>query len=509
MRARYNPMIPLVAALALGVIGLLGLWNWMGRANLTGAIDTGRPAKMHPDYTGVTVPPNIAPLNFVVDEPGRQYCLRISSPGGRTVQTAGNDRRLIIPPKAWRKLLTASAGQSLSFEVFVRRMDGGWQRFTPFTQNVAPDPIDSHLVYRLLPPTYNNIMDMGIYQRDLTAYDESPVVCNNFIGGCVNCHTFHKNNPDRMFFQTRTHDYATIIVEGGKIRKVQASGGREKFSAGIGSWSTDGRSIAFTMDRFYQFFHTAGPEPREALEIDGNIADYRLDGGTMTSAAELMDPRHISTYPCWAPDGRTLYYARAPLLWTDMTVPPVGQYAQVRYELRQIPYDPQTGRWEPSRPLLAVPGKSLTQPRVSPDGRFLLFCMADCGPFPAFRAESDLYMLDLKTGKHWRLDNANSPLAESWHCWSSNGRWIVLTSRRIDGLLGRPFICHIDADGQAAKPFLVPQKDPTYYDRNFLNYNVPELATGPVKIDRREVDRLTRAPKTDHPAIPITITSSP
>jgi len=35
-----------------------------------------------PDFTGVTVPPNIAPLNFVVLEPGREHFVKIHSANG-------------------------------------------------------------------------------------------------------------------------------------------------------------------------------------------------------------------------------------------------------------------------------------------------------------------------------------------------------------------------------------------------------------------------------------------
>ncbi len=57
-----------------------------------------------------------------------------------------------------------------------------------------------------------------------------------------------------------------------------------------------------------------------------------------------------------------------------------------------------------------------------------------------------------------------------------NSRWLVFSSRRIDGLYTRPFFWHIDGNGQASKPFLLPRKNPLeYYADQMNSYNIPEL----------------------------------
>ncbi|MBO7524592.1 MAG: hypothetical protein J6T79_03705, partial [Verrucomicrobia bacterium] len=90
------------------------------------------------------------------------------------------------------------------------------------------------------------------------------------------------------------------------------------------------------------------------------------------------------------------------------------------------------------------------------------------------------------------------------HCWSSNGRWMVFSSKRIDGVLARPHFVYMDAGGHASKPFVLPQKDPHFYEYFIKTYNIPELITGAVKADPKELgqavmsrDRVVKVGTTD------------
>ena len=96
-------------------------------------------------------------------------------------------------------------------------------------------------------------------------------------------------------------------------------------------------------------------------------------------------------------------------------------------------------------------------------------------------------MVNLQTGTHEPLTEANSPDVESYHSWSSNSRWIVFSSRRMDGLYTRPYIAYIDAQGKASKPFVLPQKSADFYLDFMKSYNIPEFVTGKVKQQSREI----------------------
>ena len=144
----------------------------------------------------------------------------------------------------------------------------------------------------------------------------------------------------------------------------------------------------------------------------------------------------------------------------------------------------------------AQTGLSILLPRVSPDGRFLLFCMSQYGCFPVYQPTSDLYLMDLQTGKY-RKASVNSEYAESWHSWSSNSRWIVFSSKRQGGLFTRPFLSYVDANGETHKPFVLPQKHPSFYESCYRVYSVPELIAGPVTVDSEALVQSHRQSHTD------------
>jgi hypothetical protein len=121
-----------------------------------------------------------------------------------------------------------------------------------------------------------------------------------------------------------------------------------------------------------------------------------------------------------------------------------------------------------------------------------MFDMADYGCFPSYNPESDLYLLNLQTGKYEALDALNSNNVESYHSWSSNGRWVVFSSRRGDGLYMKAYIAYIDENGIPGKPFLLPQKDPSFYETFLFSFNVPELVKTKVLITPYQIEKIVK-----------------
>ena len=78
----------------------------------------------------------------------------------------------------------------------------------------------------------------------------------------------------------------------------------------------------------------------------------------------------------------------------------------------------------------------------------------------------------------------NSNDTESYHSWSSNGRWVVFSSRRLDGLYTRPFIAYVSERGEVFKPFLLPQQDTDFYSLLMKSFNIPEFVKGAVTVKR-------------------------
>ena len=252
--------------------------------------------------------------------------------------------------------------------------------------------------------------------------------------------------------------------------------GHDFFQVGGMDLSRDGRWMLYGVD-------TRGDE-----RYDFRIRD--LQSGT-----ELPEVLEGIAGACITPDAQWVFYTVLDDAWRPCAVrrhkvgTPVSDDVEVFREHDErfwlgvsLSFDERTQQF--GTPQLEVDcnalGKSATVPRVSPDGRYLLFTLGDYGQFHIWHKSADLYVKDLKTGQVRPLTEANSPNAESYHTWSSNGRWIVFSSRRDDGSYTRPYIAYFDTAGNAHKAFLLPQEDP---EQNLLllkSYNVPELSTDAV-----------------------------
>jgi hypothetical protein len=470
-------------AAVLGLAGTFALctglvsWSIAAPEGETG-LSISRLPRLSPDYVGVTIPPNLAPLAFMIREPGLEFRVRIFSTHGTALTISSRSPSVVPSVVAWKELLRANVGLPLYCEVWARTPEGQWRRFDTVTNYIAQAPIDGYLVYRRLRPVYNIYGSLGIYQRNLETYEERPVLENkSFDGGCVNCHTFRKHQPDLMALNIRHKPSGNpmLLVSSNKVARVAKT-------AGYLSWHPSGRLLAFTGNRFTFFFHTTG-DTRDLFDSDSNLGIYRADLNTVTIPPFLARPDRLETWPCWSPDGRYLYFSSAPRLKME-------RYRLVRYDLMRVAYDIDNDRWGDPETILPAQETHLsaTQPRISPDGRWLLLCLSAYGNFPAYQASSDLHLLDLKTRQLRKLE-INSNRSDSWHCWSSNGRWIVFSSKRRDGLFTHPYFSHMDAEGGFSKPLLLPQRDPAFYDSYVMTFNVPEFIQSPIPVSPRQLAR--------------------
>ncbi len=100
-------------------------------------------------------------------------------------------------------------------------------------------------------------------------------------------------------------------------------------------------------------------------------------------------------------------------------------------------------------------------------------------------------MLDLLNGKVNRM-TVNSDESESYHSWSSNGKWFVFSSKRDDGLTARPYLAYFGSPDNIGKPFVLPQKDPALYKRLAKTFNRPEFVTGKIVVRPRDFARGSR-----------------
>ena len=441
--------------------------------------------RIYPDYREVTIPVNIAPLTFELDEEADEMVARYKV----------GDQEIVCADKMqpdmddWRSMIDKAKGGAISVDVYVRRGEQ-WTHCKPFNIYVSPDSIDSYLSYRLIPPSFVSYEALTISQRCLENYDES-VIYDNMLcgfekeGQCINCHHYQQYNPERMQFHARQKSGGTVIAYDGKLKKVNMKND-SILSAGVyPAWHPWLNLIVYSTDKTHQNFHTTHSDKIEVYDAASDIIAYDVEKGEVTNLEN--DTTEFEVFPAWAPDGRTLYYCSAHFD-RDSSVSRISdvinRYQELKYNIYKKSFDPDTRQFGPHELVFSADSldKSAVLPRISPDGRFLVFTLATYGYFHIWHHDADLWMMDLQTGACGPMKEVNSSDTESYHTWSSNGRWLVVSSRRDDGTFTRPFFAHIDKDGKCSKPFELPQSDPDY-NRQFLRcYNIPEFMKGPVTI---------------------------
>lgn len=443
---------------------------------------------IYPDYTNVTVPINIAPLTFQIDGKADDVVARLSV-GKEEVICGG----LQIQPDAddWRRLADMAAkGDSIKVEVYVEQ-NGSWTRFKPFNIYVSPDSIDSYISYRLIPPSYVTYEELTINQRCLENYDES-VIYDNLLcsegakGQCINCHNYQQYNPERMQFHARQNMGGTVIAYDGTVKKINMRND-SILSAGVyPTWHPWLPFIVYSTNMTGQIFHSVNPNKIEVFDSESDLIAYDVNKNEVTNIEN--DPAEMECFPFWAPDGKTLYYCSAHFEYSDTVTDKgkefVAHTQEAKYNLYKKSFNPETMQFGARELVFAADSidKSATLPRISPDGRYLMFTLAKYGVFHIWHHDAELWIMDLQTGVARNMEEINSPDTESYHSWSSNGRWVMFSSRRYDANYTRPFIAHIDANGCGSKPFELPCANPDHHRQLLKSYNVPEFMRGPVTI---------------------------
>ena len=472
----------------MGLMGLMGMMSCTSETVSDARKETVLP-HIYPDYLGVTIPVNIAPLNFcLADEAAQLIDAVITDNHGNNLHSQGKES-VDFNLDDWRELLSQNRGDSISVTVSAKYEDG-WHTYRSFSIYVSPDSIDYGICYRLIAPGHEVWSKMGIYERDLSSFDERALIENTQFQGCVNCHSFNRGNPGYMSLHIRGPHGATLLRQNnGPFTAYNTKTDQTLGFCVYPYWHPSGRYVAYSTNITKQTFHSAHPNRIEVFDDASDLQVYDVEKNELLLSSLLKQDSVYETYPVFSADGRSLYFCAASEL-------PEGNHKldTIRYNLCRIDFDPATGsvgnRIETIIDAVSQ-HKSVSFPRPSYDGRFLCYTLSDYGQFSIWHHEADLYLLDLSTGQSCPMAGANSEDTESFHNWSSNSRWMVLSSRRDDGLFTRPYFCHVDAKGKVSKAFMLPQRNPRrFYRERFLSFNVPDFVIGPTSFDSHQASRL-------------------
>ncbi len=442
------------------------------------------PLVIYPDYKEVTIPANIAPLNFryaMKDIRGAKTTFTL---GERSVTLKGTEVEWRLG--AWKAFLADAAGQTVT--VSAEAVVDGQPVSDRWSFYVSEDAVDGWLTYRLIEPAYQMFNEVSIMERCVENFDET-TICDHTVtdNSCMNCHVHGQQRGDYSLYYIRGPKGGSILNKDGKLRKLTLNAPGMLSGTVYGELHPSGRFGVFSTNIILPSFHAMPGRRMEVYDSASDLTVADFDNNVMINLPHVAQSEKWETFPCFSADGKSVYWCVA----DSLLVP--DDLAQVRYDLVRADFDTSNGHISTQVDTVwsaQAHQASACHPKASPDGRWLLFTVADYGTFPLFHTESTLNLMDLESGEVRPLDEIKGDKSDTYHSWSSNSRWFVFASKRGDGTYGKPYFCHLDADGRTTKPFVLPQKSSRFYLYNLKSFNIPDLGSSSTGMTIRDAARM-------------------
>ncbi len=441
---------------------------------------------IYPDYIGVTIPADIAPLNFNVgDESIAQVDVVVRGSKGGELHAYGDYADFDI--NGWHQLTRQNRDGKLTFTVCVEK-DSKWTQYKDFDIYVSDAALDDWgLTYRRIKPGYEVGGNIGIYQRDIHSFDEYAILTETVVPGrCFNCHTANRTNPNRIMLQMRGEGGGTMIQKDGSQVWLETKTDSTHAAGSYSYWHPQGDYVAMAVNSVHQSFFTG---TKQRIEVYHTFSDIEVldTRSNQLLLSPLLRTDDLEIFPAFSADGKYIYYSTS----KPCRVP--AEHEKVKCSLCRIAFDAAKGQFgETVDTLLNGPAtdKSYVLARPSYDGRWLMYCQSSRSNFPIAQNDADLWLMDLSTGACRELTEVNSNESDSFHNWSENSRWFVFSSKREDGMYTKLYLATIDERGRVSKPFLLPQRHPRKFYREMMDaYNCPDFTKTKVNLDAHEAYR--------------------
>ena len=469
------------------ILALL-LLSGCNNLELSTAVDGSKgPLVIYPDYKDVTIPSNIAPLNFHYAMNGVSKAVTTFTVGEKTVRIKGLEVEWSL--SKWKSFLADATGKTITIKaeavVDGKTVNDSWSIF------VSNDLIDGWLTYRLIEPSYQMFHEVSIMERCIENFKET-VICDykHTDNSCMNCHIHGQQRGDLSMYYIRGPQGGAILNRDGKLRKLTLNAPGMLSSTVYGEIHPSGRFGVFSTNIILPSFHAMAGNRMEVYDSASDLTVADFDNNQMINLPHLARADKYETFPCFSADGESVFYCVAD------TVSLPKDIFNVKYSLMRADFDINNGHIsETADTIWSGPANnaSVCHPKASPDGRWLMFTVAEYGTFPLFHTECTLYLIDLKTGQAKALDCIKGDKSDTYHSWSSNSRWFVFASKRGDGQYGKPYFCYIDAEGNLTKPFVLPQKSSKFYGYNLKSFNVPDLGNASTGMTVRDASRMFKS----------------
>jgi Tol biopolymer transport system component len=268
----------------------------------------------------------------------------------------------------------------------------------------------------------------------------------------------------------------------GKMKKVDIKAMSNGRHGSYNIWHPSKRYIAFSSNSTHQSFYGQSKDKIEVYDLWSDLIVYDIDNEMVLQDERFTDSLNLEMFPSFSPDGKWLYFSTAHPVNMPM------ENEKLHYSIVRVPFDEETGKLGAVDTVYSSyeRGGTAMMPRITPDGRYMLFSLSDGGAFNLYHTESDLQMMDLQTRELLPTDILNSPRSESYHAWSSNGRWMMYMTKRFDGRYSRLMLAYWDGT-KFHKPFLLPQQNPEDNTLLLMAYNIPEFIKAPVVVSKDEM----------------------
>jgi Flp pilus assembly protein TadD len=304
------------------------------------------------------------------------------------------------------------------------------------------------------------------------------------VDGPANDHGLYALIPVAQQTSIRTED----VIKWPTVRDHKVPRLRAAFMSQV---SPDGRYVVSTIDD-PEAVRRPGGRTLEDKYYVANFLNYRFlqvfyptrgilgwydrDTRNLQPLPGADDPRYVQTSGVWSPDGKYIVFARAEARTPYPPGAKLAVYAddsnetQIQYDLYRIPFNNGKGGQPERIAGASANGMSNSFPKVSPDGRWIVFVEARNGM--VMRPDGKLHIVPFAGGEA-RLMKCNTPLMNSWHTFSPNGRWMAFSSKSRSPYT-QLYLTHVDANGNDTPPILVDNA--TAANRAV---NLPEFANIP------------------------------
>ena len=374
--------------------------------------------------------------------------------------------------------------------------------------NTSADPVGAPIFYRDVPlmpsktekgvikPLDTRAVPLIAWRLRNVAETQSRVLLED-MHTCANCHSFSRDgktlgmdldgpeNDKSLYTLVSVQQKTTIrnedVISWTSFRRELGNQLREGFMSQV---SPDGRRVVTTIKPpgtpGPHFYYVANFEDYRFLQVfyptRGILVWYDRDARKLQQLPGADDPRYVHTNAVWSPDGKYLVFARAEAKNPYPADGKMAAYAndpaevQIQYDLYRIPFN--DGKGGKAEPIAGASrnGMSNSFPKISPDGRWIVFVEARNGLL--MRPDSQLYIVPAAGGPARRM-RCNTPLMNSWHSFSPNGRWLVFSSKSRSPYT-QMFLTHIDAEGRDSPAILI--ENSTAANRAV---NIPEFVNIP------------------------------